>query len=67
MFSAGTSGKTCGGLISYSRYSAVARVGTLQIEVPDAPGPITLDLSLAGPTLGAEPIERTDRGRIVSR
>ncbi|HRW38235.1 MAG: hypothetical protein KDB04_14000 [Acidimicrobiales bacterium] len=45
----------------------VARVGTLQIEVPDAPGPLTLDLSLTGPTLGDEPIERTDRGRIVSR
>ena len=45
----------------------VARVGTLQIEVPNAPGPITLDLSLTGPTLGDQPIERTDRGRIVSR
>lgn len=45
----------------------VARVGTLQIEVPDAPGPVTLDLELTGPTLGDAPIERTDKGRIVSR
>jgi beta-mannosidase len=46
---------------------AVARVGTLQIEVPDAPGPVVLDLALTGPTLGDAPIERTDRSRIVDR
>ena len=43
----------------------VARVGTLQIEVPDRPGPLTLDLSLTGRGLGDDPIERTDRSRIV--
>lgn len=43
-----------------------SRVGTLQIEVPDRPGPLTLDLALSGPTLGDDPIERTDRSRIVS-
>jgi beta-mannosidase len=46
---------------------AVARVGTLQIEVPDAPGPVLLELVLTGPTLGDDPIERTDRSRIVDR
>ena len=45
----------------------VARVGSLQIEVPDAPGPVVLHLSLAGPTLGPDPIERDDRARIVAR
>lgn len=44
----------------------VARVGTLQIEVPDAPGPVALELVLTGPGLDA-PFERTDRARIVSR
>jgi beta-mannosidase len=46
---------------------AVARVGTLQIEVPSAPGPVVLELSLTGPSLGDEPIERLDRSRIVDR
>jgi len=42
-----------------------ARVGTLQVEVPDRPGPLVLDLSLTGAGLGDAPIERTDRTRIV--
>jgi beta-mannosidase len=41
------------------------RVGTLQVEVPDRPGPLVLDLVLTGKGLGDEPIERTDRSRIV--
>jgi beta-mannosidase len=44
----------------------VVRVGTLQIEVPDAPGPVALELVLTGPALDA-PFERTDRSRIVRR
>jgi beta-mannosidase len=43
----------------------VVRVGTLQVEVPDRPGPLTLDLSLTGAGLGDEAITRTDRSRIV--
>jgi beta-mannosidase len=42
-----------------------ARVGTLQVEVPDRPGPLVLDLSLTGQGLAHEPVERTDRSRIV--
>jgi beta-mannosidase len=43
----------------------VARVGTLQIEVPARPGPMTLQLELQGEGIGAAPIERWDRSRIV--
>ena len=44
---------------------ACVRVGTLQVEVPDRPGPLVLDLALTGEGLGGDPIERTDRSRIV--
>jgi len=43
-----------------------ARIGTLQIEVPDDPGPMVLDLHLEGPSLTDGPIARTDRTRIVT-
>lgn len=46
---------------------ACVRVGTLQIEVPDRPGPLTLDLTLDGDGVPEGPIERADHGRIVVR
>jgi len=44
-----------------------ARVGTLQVEVPDRPGPLELQLRLTGRAIPGEVIERTDRSRIVAR
>jgi hypothetical protein len=41
------------------------RVGTLSIEVPDAPGPMTLTLELTGADLPVGPSTRTDTGHIV--
>lgn len=41
------------------------RVGTLQIEVPDRPGALLLELSLTGTGVPDGPITRTDRSRIV--
>lgn len=41
------------------------RVGTLQIEVPDRPGPMTLEVELHGAALTDGPRTRTDRSRIV--
>ncbi|MFN8018187.1 MAG: hypothetical protein U0P45_08695 [Acidimicrobiales bacterium] len=43
----------------------VARVGTLQVEVPDAPGPIELELELVGDGIDG-PVLRTDQARIVA-
>ena len=45
---------------------ACIRVGTLPIEVPDAPGPMTLDLTLTGPDAVGGPVQRGDRTQIVS-
>ncbi len=45
----------------------VVRVGTLPIEVPDAPGPLTLELVLTGPGVPQGPVTRHDRTRIVTR
>jgi beta-mannosidase len=42
------------------------RVGTLPIEVPDAPGPMTLELTLTGTDAIGGPVHRTDRTHIVS-
>lgn len=44
---------------------ACARVGTLSVEVPDAPGPLTLHLTLSGYDLPAGPVTRIDATRIV--
>jgi beta-mannosidase len=46
---------------------ACLRVGTLQVVVPDAPGPLTLDLELTGFDLPEGPVHRTDATRIVTR
>ena len=46
---------------------AVVRVGTLPIEVPDAPGPLTLELILTGDGVPGGPIVRLDASRIVTR
>jgi beta-mannosidase len=46
---------------------AVARVGTLPIEVPDRPGPAALDLVLTGEGVPQGPVERADHTRIVAR
>ena len=43
------------------------RVGTLSIEAPDRPGPVTLTLELRGAGLPGGPITRVDRTRIVTR
>ena len=43
------------------------RVGTLQIEVPDEPGPLTLDLTLRGEGIPGDVYERADHSRIVRR
>ncbi|MBX3313323.1 MAG: hypothetical protein KF906_03295 [Actinobacteria bacterium] len=43
------------------------RVGTLPIEVPDVPGPMTLDLELRGDDVPGGPLTRTDVTRIVRR
>ncbi|MGI8756435.1 MAG: hypothetical protein ACR2MB_11365, partial [Acidimicrobiales bacterium] len=43
------------------------RVGTLAVEVPDAPGPITLELSLTGLDLPGGAQTRIDQSRIVAR
>jgi beta-mannosidase len=42
-----------------------ARIGTLQIEVPDRPGPLALTLTLTGDGVPDGPVERLDTGRIV--
>ncbi|HMS88934.1 MAG TPA: glycoside hydrolase family 2 TIM barrel-domain containing protein [Acidimicrobiales bacterium] len=44
---------------------ACVRVGTLSVEVPDVPGPLTLTLELSGYDLPAGPVSRTDTTRIV--
>lgn len=44
---------------------ACVRVGTLSVEVPDAPGPLTLTLALTGYDLPTGPVTRTDTTRIV--
>jgi hypothetical protein len=50
-----------------------ARVGSLQIEVPDRPGPMELRLVLTGAGVpggrasGIGELERLDRCRIISR
>ncbi len=41
------------------------RVGTLSVEVPDRPGPLTLELTLTGAPDG--PVVRTEHTRIVTR
>ena len=46
---------------------AVQRVGTLQIEVPDAPGPITLELEMRGFDLPDGSVTRTDASHVVVR
>ena len=43
----------------------VARVGTLQVEVPDAPGPLVLELELVGEGIDG-PVVRMDQSRIVA-
>lgn len=43
------------------------RVGTLPIEVPDVPGPVTLELVLRGEGVPGGEVRRTDRARIVRR
>jgi beta-mannosidase len=43
------------------------RVGTLQVEAPDRPGPLTLELHLQGEGIPEGPIERTETTRIVIR
>ena len=43
------------------------RVGTLAVEVPDAPGSLTLELSLTGLDLPGGPQTRRDQTRIVAR
>jgi beta-mannosidase len=45
----------------------VARVGTLQIEVPDRPGPLSLELELHGAPGDDDPIVRHDRSEILGR
>ncbi|QXC60424.1 hypothetical protein KSP35_19160 [Aquihabitans sp. G128] len=46
---------------------SVVRVGTLPIEVPERPGPVALEVTLAGDGVPDGPIVRTDRSRIVTR
>ena len=46
---------------------AVVRVGTLPVEVPDATGPLTLELTLSGADVPDGPVVRIDRTRIVTR
>ena len=41
------------------------RVGTLSIEVPDAPGPMILTLELTGADLPVGPVLRSDASHIV--
>lgn len=43
------------------------RVGTLQVEVPDRPGPLELVLELTGAGIGPEAVVRRDRARVVTR
>ena len=43
------------------------RIGTLAIEVPDAPGPLELTLELTGPALPGDTITRIARTRIIAR
>ena len=43
------------------------RVGTLQVEVPDAPGQLTLDLRLTGTDLPEGDVERIETTHIVRR
>ncbi|MCB0963675.1 MAG: hypothetical protein KDA98_10300, partial [Acidimicrobiales bacterium] len=45
----------------------VVRVGTLQVEVPDRPGPLALELVLSGSQIPEGPLRRHDRSRIVAR
>lgn len=42
------------------------RVGTLPIEVPDAPGPMALELRLTGPEAVGGPVLRIDRTQITA-
>ena len=42
-------------------------MGTLQIEVPDRPGPLTLEVELGGDQIPEDPVVRADRTRIVAR
>ena len=44
---------------------SVIRVGTLPLEVPDAPGPIHLELRLTSDGIDGGPIVREDHSRIV--
>ena len=46
---------------------SVVRVGTIAIEVPHQPGPLTLKLELTGEGVPQGPVERIDRARIVTR
>jgi beta-mannosidase len=43
---------------------AVVRIGTLSLDVPAAPGSLTLDLAVTGPGLPG-PVHDTDRTEIV--
>lgn len=43
------------------------RVGTLPVVVPDAPGPVTLELTLSGSAIADGPLCRSDRSRIITR
>ena len=43
------------------------RVGTLAVEVPDAPGPMELVLELVGDEVPQGPVVRHDRSRIAAR
>jgi beta-mannosidase len=42
------------------------RVGTLPIEVPDAPGPLELTLTLRGPSVLGGTVVRRDRSRVAA-
>lgn len=43
------------------------RIGTLAIEVPDAPGALALELEMTGPQIPGGSVVRRDRSRIVAR
>ncbi|CAN5760762.1 glycoside hydrolase family 2 TIM barrel-domain containing protein [soil metagenome] len=46
---------------------SVVRIGTLPIEVPDRPGPVTLELRLTGAGVPGGAVVRLDRSRITTR